>query len=81
MMTGLLFGKDDATVQAKLNERDTTFDSVKARGIAVGTGNQIVEQLGKLDEVGVQRVMLQWIDLDDLDGLEALAASVLPQLK
>ncbi|KAA3662877.1 MAG: LLM class F420-dependent oxidoreductase [Chloroflexi bacterium] len=81
MMTGLLFGKDDATVQTKLNDRDTTFDKVKARGVAVGTGDQIVEQLGKLNEVGVQRIMLQWIDLDDLNGLEAFAKSVLPQLK
>jgi hypothetical protein len=30
--------------------------------------------------VGVQRVMLQWLDLDDLDGLEAMAHTVLPQL-
>ena len=81
MMTGCLFGKDDTAVQAKLDERSTTFDQVRARGIAVGTGSQIVEQLGELDAVGVQRVMLQWLDLDDLDGLEALAASVLPQLK
>jgi hypothetical protein len=39
-----------------------------------------VEQLGRLSEVGVQRVMLQWLDLDDLDGLEAFARTVLPQL-
>lgn len=81
MMTGCLFGESETAVQAKLDARNTTFDKVKARGIAVGTGNQIVEQLGELDRAGVQRVMLQWIDLDDLDGLEALATSVLPQLK
>jgi hypothetical protein len=28
--------------------------------------------------VGLQRVMLQWLDLDDLDGLEELARTVLP---
>lgn len=27
--------------------------------------------------VGVQRVMLQWLDLDDLEGLQALAMGVL----
>jgi hypothetical protein len=27
--------------------------------------------------VGVQRVILQWLDLDDLNGLEALARGVL----
>jgi hypothetical protein len=31
-------------------------------------------------EAGVQRVMLQWLGADDLDGLEAVAGSVLPQL-
>ncbi len=35
------------------------------------------KQLGRLAEAGVQRVMLQWLDLDDLDGLEALARGVL----
>jgi alkanesulfonate monooxygenase SsuD/methylene tetrahydromethanopterin reductase-like flavin-dependent oxidoreductase (luciferase family) len=45
-----------------------------------GTPTGIVEQLGRLSEVGVQRVMLQWLDQDDLDGLEALARTVLPQL-
>jgi hypothetical protein len=33
-----------------------------------------------LAEQGVQRVMLQWLDLDDLDRLEAMAKTVLPQL-
>jgi hypothetical protein len=39
-----------------------------------------VERLGRLSDVGVQRVMLQWLETDDLDGLEALAGTVLPQL-
>jgi hypothetical protein len=30
-----------------------------------------------LDEVGLQRIMLQWLDLDDLESLEALAKGVL----
>jgi hypothetical protein len=41
----------------------------------------MVEQLSQLSEAGVQRVMLQWIDLDDIDGLEIIARDVLPQLK
>ncbi|RME08409.1 MAG: LLM class F420-dependent oxidoreductase, partial [Anaerolineae bacterium] len=51
-----------------------------ARGLVVGTANEIVDQLGELAEAGLQRVMLQWLNLDDLDGLEALAHGVLPQL-
>jgi len=38
---------------------------------------EIVDHLGELLEAGVQRVMLQWLELDDLDGLEALAQIVL----
>ncbi len=40
----------------------------------------LCEGLGRLDEAGVQRVMLQWLETDDIDGLEAMAESVLPQL-
>jgi hypothetical protein len=42
----------------------------------VGTGSEIIEQLGRLQEAGVQRVMLQWLDLDDLAGLEDLAKDI-----
>jgi len=82
MMTFLIFGRDDAEVQRKVTAHGS--DSVKAerdRGSVAGTPNQIVEQLGQLSEAGVYRVMLQWLDLDDIDGLEAMAKSVLPQIK
>ena len=36
-------------------------------------GEQIAEQLQVLEEAGLQRAMLQWLDLDDIAGLEALA--------
>jgi alkanesulfonate monooxygenase SsuD/methylene tetrahydromethanopterin reductase-like flavin-dependent oxidoreductase (luciferase family) len=49
--------------------------------LIVGVPADIVDQLGRLAEVGAERVMLQWLDLDDLDGLENLARSVLPQLE
>lgn len=81
LMTGCIFGRDTAEVEQKLAARDRSFEEIRQIGLAVGTGDQIVEQLGKWAEVGVQRVMLQWLDLDDIDGLEALAHSVLPQVK
>jgi len=48
--------------------------------VVVGAASEVVEQLGQLAAAGVQRVMLQWLDLDDMDGLEAMAESVLPQM-
>ena len=76
LMTGLVFGRDEAALQAKLAVRGGDAASLQARGLVVGTGSAVVDQLGALYEAGVQRVMLQWLDLDDLDGLEALAQAL-----
>lgn len=78
LMTGLFYGVDDAAIQRKLGGRSA--DEVRARGGVVGPASAVVEQLGQIAETGMQRVMLQWLDLDDLDGLEALGRDVLPQL-
>ena len=77
LMAGCWFGRTDTAVQAKLDARGLTLEEAHQRGLAVGTANQIVDQLGSWAEAGVQRIMLQWLDLDDLAGLEALAKAVL----
>jgi len=81
LMTGMYFGANETEVGRKLAARGRTADDLRGRGVVVGTPGEIIEQLGRLGEAGVQRVMLQWLDLDDLDGLEALARTVLPQLR
>ena len=75
LMTGLIFGKTDAELQARLAGRDV--EVLRARGVIIGTGRQVRDQLAALADAGAERVMLQWLDLDDLDGLEALANAVL----
>jgi alkanesulfonate monooxygenase SsuD/methylene tetrahydromethanopterin reductase-like flavin-dependent oxidoreductase (luciferase family) len=79
LMTGVLFGRDDAEVAAKLAPNGRTLAEVCASPVLAGTANAIVDQLGQLANVGVQRVMLQWMDVDDIDGLAALADGVLGQ--
>ena len=83
LMTGIEFGKDKAAVQRRAMERTRgrmTPEELRRKGTVIGTPTEIVDQLGRLADAGVQRVMLQWLNLDDLDGLEAMAAGVLPQL-
>ena len=78
------FGLDKKDVAKRVKKRTQGKLSPKelaSRGLAVGTSSEIVEQLGAIHEAGIQRVMLQWLDLDDLDGLEALAEGVLPQTR
>lgn len=76
LMTGLVFGKDQADFDAKMAQRTVTAAELRERGLVVGTSNEIVDQLGTFAEAGVQRIMLQWIDLDDMAGLEALGRVV-----
>lgn len=80
LMTRVEMG-DEATLRQKFSNSQLSFDEIRARGIVLGTANEIVTQLGTLAEAGVQRVMLQWLDLDDLNGLEQFAYAVLPQVK
>lgn len=79
LMHGCYFGKDEAALQRKLGARDPA--KLREHGVVFGTAAQVVDQLGKFAEAGVQRLMLQWLDLDDIDGLAALAETVLPQVK
>ena len=77
LMTGCVFGKDQAALQGKITLRKRTFDELRGRGIIVGNAAQVQDQLKELEDAGLQRIMLQWLDLDDLTGLEALAKAVL----
>jgi alkanesulfonate monooxygenase SsuD/methylene tetrahydromethanopterin reductase-like flavin-dependent oxidoreductase (luciferase family) len=74
LMTGLLFGRDEAELRAKLQDRDPK--ALRERGVIVGTPGAVKIELEELAQAGVQRVMLQWLALDDLDGLEALAKAM-----
>jgi F420-dependent oxidoreductase-like protein len=78
MMHGCYFGKDEAAVQRKLGGRSR--EKLRDLGVVTGTPNEVAEQLGRFAGAGVQRMMLQWLEMDDLDGLEVLAKDVLPQV-
>lgn len=75
LMTGCVFGRDAAQVARKVSERTggkRTPEELRQRGLVVGEPSQIKETLGRYAEAGVQRIMLQWLELDDLEGLEGL---------
>ncbi|MGH2389775.1 MAG: LLM class flavin-dependent oxidoreductase, partial [Chloroflexota bacterium] len=79
LMTNLVFAVDQAGLDAKLREKGTAIEDLRHRGIVVGTADAVIAQLDELAEAGVQTVMLQWLDLDDLAGLSALASVILPR--
>ena len=77
LMTGLRFGKTKLELAEKLAVRNQTPEELRKRGFVIGVGEELKEQLSGLEKAGAQRVMLQWLDLDDLDGLSDLAKAVL----
>ena len=77
MMTGLRYGRTKKDLDEKLASRKQTAEELRKRGLVVGVGEEVRQQLAELEKAGLQRLMLQWLELDDLDSLSALAKVVL----
>ena len=77
MMTGCIFGKNESALDDKLSARKRTAEELRERGAVAGNAAEVREQLRALEQAGLQRIMLQWLDLDDLEGMDALADAVL----
>lgn len=80
MMTGCIYGKDMLEVRTKVDFRtkgQRTEEEMRQKGLLVGTAQEIRGQIQSLEQAGVQRLMLQWLDLDDLDSLTLLAEGII----
>ncbi len=80
MMTGCVFGQDKVAVEKKVAARTKgkrTVEDLRNSGLLVGTAEEIGWQVQNLEQAGVQRLMIQWLDLDDMHGLESLAKGII----
>jgi F420-dependent oxidoreductase-like protein len=92
VMRGLFFGRDMAEAGRRLHGRaeDPRYAGKSLREVIdmlatqdheiVGTADMVIEQIKAYEAVGVEELMLQWFDIDDIDGLRAFARSVLPHV-
>jgi F420-dependent oxidoreductase-like protein len=91
LMTNLTFARDQQALEPKLaaalhvdrleSSLENAIAAVRAqRRNIVGTPELVAAQIAEYGAAGVEELMLQWLDLDDLDGLRAFAATVLPQV-
>lgn len=78
LMIRCIYGKDDASLAKALEGNQSSKAELQARGQVIGTGSEIVDILGKWQSAGLERIMLQWTDLDDLGSLENMAHEILP---
>ena len=79
LMCGTIVARDQSALDADADS--ARFDELRARGAVIGTPNDVVEILAAKAEAGIESVQLQWLDFDDIAGLELIASTVLPQLR
>ncbi len=88
MMTSVFFGKDQQELKERQQKASRIFQQmgeisteqaiefVTSQNGLAGTPEMILEQIQRFKEAGVEEIMLQWFDIDDLDGLKAFAKTV-----
>lgn len=79
VMGPVLVGATEAEYRARLDaaaaKRDVSSEDLEGRwekaGFIVGHKQRAAEKIAALDEAGIDRMYVQWIDLDDMDGLKS----------
>ena len=88
LMTNLTFAADRESLARRLHLTDAGGSSLEdavaeihaTRKNIVGTPEMVREQMAAYAAAGVDELMMQWLDLDDIEGLRAFAHTVLPSL-
>ncbi|MFF4956352.1 LLM class F420-dependent oxidoreductase [Streptomyces sp. NPDC001222] len=73
-------GRDDQEVARRAAVIGREVDELKTNGLA-GTPAEVVDKIGRYQEIGSRRIYLQILDLADLDHLELISAQVQSQLR
>ena len=79
LMTRVIYRRTQAELDAFLHASGIGSAELEAGRIIVGTGAEVVDQIAARFEAGINRIMLRWLELDDMANLELLARDVLPQ--
>jgi F420-dependent oxidoreductase-like protein len=72
-------GRDQAELSRRAAAIGTDLAELRENGLA-GSPAEVLEKIGRIAELGAERVYLQVMDLADLDHLELIAAEVLPHV-
>ncbi len=78
VMGPAIVGRTDEELQARLEQmasrRGTTAEQLEEtlveRGLVVGTPSRVAETIAALEGAGVDRMYIQWLDLDDIEGMK-----------
>lgn len=92
VMCGSVFARDEAELERLLAARrqrpelagkslDEVGDALAERGFLVGTPDTFARRLREYADAGAEEIMVQWLDLDDVERLQAFAQSVVAQFR
>lgn len=61
----------------RIDQMSAIIKDPRQRNLVVSAEDDILNHLNFLESVGAQRVMPQWLDLEDINSLRALAEAIL----
>lgn len=70
-------GADEAEIARRATSIGREVDELRTNGLA-GTPAELVDKLEAFARIGMERIYLQVLDMDDLEHLDLIAAEVLP---
>jgi F420-dependent oxidoreductase-like protein len=89
LMTGTLVGADQSDLEARAGRLAARWGGEmdgaellanRRSGEITGTSDQVVERLAELADVGINRVMMQHLDHEDLDFVALVGQEVIPRV-
>ncbi|HUG38214.1 MAG TPA: hypothetical protein VML54_14750, partial [Candidatus Limnocylindrales bacterium] len=87
LMVPLAIGQDSADVARRIAEARAAFPALpadeagwRAASFLAGSPDAVVESLKQWEAAGLQRVLLQMLDQEDIAALELFSRAVLPLL-
>lgn len=89
MMTGYMVGRDDAEVRKRAEwhlkftgregtDIDQALADMRGRGLFVGTPAEVIDQMKAREAQGLERFMLQTMNMDDIEALELISEEIAP---
>lgn len=75
LMTNLTFSQTEEVLNKKLKGKDP--NEMTQKGYIIGSAQQVANRLYEYQDAGLDEIMLQWLDLDDMDGLVDFAENIL----
>lgn len=79
IMVNLVYSPDMQSLRDELEQKGRTIEGLRAQGRIVGDAQAVIDQLRAYESAGAGRIMLQWLDQEDLESLESFASQVLPE--